>query len=138
MHKMHNAWVVQTADTCLLRRRSTWNQLNLFTGWADVELSELGVQEATAGGVELKKTGLQFDIAFTSLLQRAQNTCAIALEECEQSGIPIVKDYRLKCAFACPPGPTCSSPANTCSSPLDPEKRPTHQSQPSPVPAPPK
>ena len=54
--------------------QSTWNQLNLFTGWVDVELSELGFQEATAGGVELKKAGIEFDVAYTSLLQRAQET----------------------------------------------------------------
>jgi 2,3-bisphosphoglycerate-dependent phosphoglycerate mutase len=75
--------------------QSTWNQLNLFTGWVDVELSELGFQEATAGGVELKKAGIEFDVAYTSLLQRAQETCRIALEQSEQTGVPVIKDFRL-------------------------------------------
>lgn len=75
--------------------QSVWNQQNLFTGWADVDLSDLGVEEATAGGVELKRAGLKFDIAFTSLLKRAQRTCAIALEQCQQSDVHVVEDYRL-------------------------------------------
>ena len=75
--------------------QSVWNQLNLFTGWVDVELSPLGVEEATAGGLEIKKAGLKFDVAYTSMLQRAQNTCNIALEQSEQMDCPIVKDYRL-------------------------------------------
>lgn len=75
--------------------QSTWNKLNLFTGWVDVELSDLGVEEATAGGVEIKKAGLQFDVAFTSYLQRAQKTCQIALEQSEQLDCPVVKDWRL-------------------------------------------
>eukprot|EP00316_Scyphosphaera_apsteinii_P001934 CAMPEP_0119318082 /NCGR_PEP_ID=MMETSP1333-20130426/45371_1 /TAXON_ID=418940 /ORGANISM="Scyphosphaera apsteinii, Strain RCC1455" /LENGTH=299 /DNA_ID=CAMNT_0007324185 /DNA_START=40 /DNA_END=939 /DNA_ORIENTATION=+ len=74
---------------------SVWNEQNLFTGWADVELSERGVDEAKAGGAELKKAGLKFDVAFTSMLQRAKNTCAIAIEQCEQAGLPIIEDYRL-------------------------------------------
>ena len=75
--------------------QSTWNKLNLFTGWVDVELSELGVEEATAGGLEIKKAGLNFDIAFTSMLQRAQKTCTIALEQSEQTDCKVIKDYRL-------------------------------------------
>ena len=75
--------------------QSTWNNLNLFTGWKDVELSELGVEEAHAGGQEIKKADLKFDVAFTSLLKRAQNTLAIVLDESDQTDIPIVKDYRL-------------------------------------------
>ena len=58
-------------------------------------LSDLGYEEATAGGLEIKKSGLKFDIAFTSMLQRAQNTCQIALEQSEQLDCPVVKDYRL-------------------------------------------
>jgi len=75
--------------------QSVWNQLNLFTGWVDVELSELGVEEATAGGVEVKKSELHFDVAFTSMLQRAQKTCDIVLTQSEQTDVPVIKDYRL-------------------------------------------
>jgi 2,3-bisphosphoglycerate-dependent phosphoglycerate mutase len=86
----------QHAKLIFLRHgQSTWNNLNLFTGWVDVPLSELGVQEATSGGQEIKKAGLKFDIAYTSLLQRAQETCRMALVESEQTGVPVIKDWRL-------------------------------------------
>ena len=86
----------QHAKLVFLRHgQSTWNQLNLFTGWVDVPLSDLGVEEATAGGQELKKAGLKFDVAYTSLLQRAQETCRIGLTESEQLDVTVVKDWRL-------------------------------------------
>ena len=75
--------------------QSTWNQENLFTGWADVELSDLGVEEATAGGREICNANLEFDLVFTSMLKRAQDTCRIVLEQSEQLDVPVVKDFRL-------------------------------------------
>lgn len=48
---------------------SVWNQLNIFTGWADVDLSEVGVKEAIDGGKMLKAEGLQFDKCYTSYVQ---------------------------------------------------------------------
>lgn len=75
--------------------QSAWNVANLFTGWHDVELTELGTQEATSGGMELAKAGIEFDVAFTSSLRRAQNTCAIALKECDQVDLKVIKDWRL-------------------------------------------
>ena len=53
---------------------STWNKENRFTGWHDVSLSERGVQEAIEAGQMLKKQGFTFDIAYTSVLQRAIKT----------------------------------------------------------------
>ena len=44
---------------------SVWNKENLFTGWADVTLSEKGIEEAKNGGKELKKAGFTFDKAYT-------------------------------------------------------------------------
>jgi len=51
--------------------QSEWNLENRFTGWWDVNLTEQGVQEATAGGKALAEKGFEFDIAFTSVLTRA-------------------------------------------------------------------
>jgi 2,3-bisphosphoglycerate-dependent phosphoglycerate mutase len=51
--------------------QSTWNVENLFTGWHDVDLSDLGRIEAKSAGVEIKKAGIVPDIAFTSVLKRA-------------------------------------------------------------------
>ena len=47
---------------------SEWNKLNLFTGWTDVDLTETGHEEATAGGRALKEAGYDFDVCYTSLL----------------------------------------------------------------------
>ena len=69
-----------TGTLVLLRHgQSTWNELNLFTGWHDVELTEQGVREASAAGVTMKEAGLTFDIAHTSLLRRAMETNQLAL-----------------------------------------------------------
>ena len=75
--------------------QSDWNLKNLFTGWKDPELTELGVQEATAGGQALAETGIKFDIAFTSELKRAQETCRIVLEKVGQSGLETIRDLAL-------------------------------------------
>ena len=75
--------------------QSEWNLKNLFTGWKDVDLTEVGVAEARAAGRKLKAQGLAFDVAYTSALKRAQRTLDLMLEEMSQSGIPIVRDQAL-------------------------------------------
>lgn len=75
--------------------QSVWNAKNLFTGWKDVELTDVGVAEAKKGGVMLKGEGIAFDIAFTSALIRAQHTLEIILEEMGQSGLETIKDQAL-------------------------------------------
>jgi len=75
--------------------QSEWNLKNLFTGWKDPDLTELGVEEAKAAGRRLKAAGIGFDIAFTSVLGRAQRTCDLMLAELGQSDIPITRDQAL-------------------------------------------
>jgi 2,3-bisphosphoglycerate-dependent phosphoglycerate mutase len=75
--------------------QSEWNLKNLFTGWKDVDLTEAGVAEARAAGRKLKAQGLAFDVAYTSVLKRANRTLDLMLEEMGQSGIPIVRDQAL-------------------------------------------
>lgn len=72
--------------------QSDWNKKNLFTGWRDPDLTELGVEEAQLGGRRLKARGYRFDVAFTSALSRAQRTCRIMLEELGQSGLETIAD----------------------------------------------
>ncbi|MFN3688097.1 2,3-bisphosphoglycerate-dependent phosphoglycerate mutase [Salinarimonas sp.] len=72
--------------------QSDWNAKNLFTGWRDPDLTELGVEEARIAGRRLRARGLTFDVAFTSALTRAQRTCDLILEELGQTGLPIVRD----------------------------------------------
>ena len=75
--------------------QSDWNLKNLFTGWRDVGLTEKGVAEARAAGKRLKAQGLHFDIAFTSVLSRAQRTLDLVLEEMGETNITIFKDQAL-------------------------------------------
>jgi len=75
--------------------QSEWNLKNLFTGWKDPNLTDLGVKEAIAAGRKLKDEGLSFDVAFTSDLTRAQRTLDLALNEMGQSGIPITRNLAL-------------------------------------------
>jgi 2,3-bisphosphoglycerate-dependent phosphoglycerate mutase len=80
----------------LLRHgQSTWNQENRFTGWTDVPLSDLGVEEARAAGRLLKHEGYVFDYAFTSVLKRAIKTLWLALEEMDRMWIPIHNTWLL-------------------------------------------
>jgi 2,3-bisphosphoglycerate-dependent phosphoglycerate mutase len=80
----------------LLRHgESTWNRENRFTGWTDVGLTERGVEEARHAGRLLRAEKLTFDIAYTSVLQRAIKTLWLALESLEQMWVPIVNDWRL-------------------------------------------
>jgi 2,3-bisphosphoglycerate-dependent phosphoglycerate mutase len=74
---------------------SEWNQKNLFTGWKDPDLTEKGVREAKEAGRKLKAQGLSFDIAFTSVLVRAQHTLDLMLVEIEQTGLPVTRDVAL-------------------------------------------
>lgn len=73
--------------------QSQWNLENRFTGWVDVDLSELGRQEAVRAGQALKD--IRFTRAFTSELKRAQNTLAIILNEIGQTGIPVERNQAL-------------------------------------------
>ena len=74
---------------------STWNKLNLFTGWKDPDLTEKGVGEAKAAGQRLRAAGHVFDRAFTSNLGRAQRTLTLILDEIGQSGLVTTCDQAL-------------------------------------------
>ena len=75
--------------------QSEWNLKNLFTGWKDPGLTELGIEEARTAGQRLKALGVGFDIAFTSDLSRAQRTCKLILEEIGQPDLKTVMDQAL-------------------------------------------
>ena len=75
--------------------QSEWNLKNLFTGWRDVDLTEQGVAEAKAAGRKLKAQGLGFDVAFTSVLKRAERTLDLMLEELGQTELPITRHLAL-------------------------------------------
>ncbi|WP_442681339.1 2,3-diphosphoglycerate-dependent phosphoglycerate mutase [Sphingomonas sp. ASY06-1R] len=75
--------------------QSSWNLENRFTGWWDVNLTELGIEEARAAGTLLAEKGLDFDLCFTSLQTRAIKTLNIALEAMGRLWLPVEKDWRL-------------------------------------------
>ena len=75
--------------------QSIWNAKNLFTGWADVDLSEQGRNEAISSGKKIKDQGIEIDIVYTSLLKRAIKTTYHLLNESDQLFIPIIKSWRL-------------------------------------------
>ena len=75
--------------------QSEWNLKNLFTGWKDPGLTEKGETEAKTAGRQLKALGIQFDIAYTSALIRAQNTCSMILDELGQSDLETIRDQAL-------------------------------------------
>ena len=75
--------------------QSIWNLENKFTGWTDVDLSENGIKEAKEAGKILKSKNYKFDIAYTSLLKRAQDTLKYILEELDETNIEIKKSYKL-------------------------------------------
>ena len=75
--------------------QSEWNLKNLFTGWKDPDLTEKGVEEAKSAGQKLKAKGIVFDIAYTSVLLRAQHTLDLMLDELGQQGLKTLKDQAL-------------------------------------------
>jgi 2,3-bisphosphoglycerate-dependent phosphoglycerate mutase len=80
----------------LLRHgESVWNAENLFTGWVDVALSELGRGEARRGGEQLRDAGIRPDVVHTSLLRRAISTAGIALDVADRHWIPVRRSWRL-------------------------------------------
>ncbi|WP_432723767.1 2,3-diphosphoglycerate-dependent phosphoglycerate mutase [Jeongeupia wiesaeckerbachi] len=74
---------------------STWNKENRFTGWHDVDLTELGAEQARDAGRKLRNAGLHPDLAFTSVLKRAIRTLWLALDEMDRMWLPTEKDWRL-------------------------------------------
>ena len=74
---------------------STWNQTNRFTGWTDVDLTEVGIEQAKNAGRLLKAEGYDFDIAYTSVLKRATRTLWHCLDEMDRTWLPVVNSWRL-------------------------------------------
>ena len=74
---------------------STWNLENRFTGWTDVDLTPLGVQQAQQAGRLLKAEGHEFDVTYTSVLKRAVWTLWHALDQMDRTWLPVLHDWRL-------------------------------------------
>ena len=75
--------------------QSQWNLDNRFSGWADVDLTAQGMEEAREAGRLLKEAGYSFDVAHTSVLKRAVRTLWGVQDEMGLMWIPVVTDWRL-------------------------------------------
>lgn len=75
--------------------QSVWNLENKFTGWTDVKLSKQGISEAKEAGKLLKNQGFHFDLAYTSVLKRAEDTLSYILKEMNEENIEIKKSWKL-------------------------------------------
>ncbi len=75
--------------------QSEWNLKNLFTGWRDPDLTEQGIEEAETAGKLLAELDLNFNVAFTSALSRAQRTCDIILDGIGQPNLETIRDQAL-------------------------------------------
>jgi 2,3-bisphosphoglycerate-dependent phosphoglycerate mutase len=75
--------------------QSVWNAASLFTGWADVELSILGKNEAAQAATELWKEGFEIDVAYSSRLKRSMQTLDIVLKISGQEHVPCNRCWRL-------------------------------------------
>ncbi len=86
----------QKAQLVILRHgQSQWNLENRFTGWTDVGLTENGVKEAKSAGRLLKNEGFEFDVVYTSVLQRAIKTAWFVMEELDQMWLPVHRAWEL-------------------------------------------
>jgi 2,3-bisphosphoglycerate-dependent phosphoglycerate mutase len=74
---------------------STWNLENRFTGWTDVDLTPLGIEQAKKAGTMLKEAGFEFDVAYTSVLKRATHTLWHCLDAMDRTWLPVVNSWRL-------------------------------------------
>ncbi|MBP6897687.1 MAG: 2,3-diphosphoglycerate-dependent phosphoglycerate mutase [Pseudacidovorax sp.] len=74
---------------------STWNLENRFTGWTDVDLTDTGIEQAKQAGRLLKEQGHDFDVAYTSVLKRANRTLWHVLDELDRTWLPVVHSWRL-------------------------------------------
>ena len=70
-----------TTTLCLIRHGETaWNAEKRLQGHTDIPLNSHGVSQARQMAQALKKTGLAFDVLYSSDLKRAADT-ANAIEE---------------------------------------------------------
>lgn len=75
--------------------QSIANKENVYTGWNDAPLTELGVKQAILAGQALAQNELEFTDIHTSLLGRAIKTANLVAEACHQLYLPLHKTWRL-------------------------------------------
>jgi 2,3-bisphosphoglycerate-dependent phosphoglycerate mutase len=80
----------------LLRHgQSTWNLENRFTGWRNVPLTKLGIEEAEYAGKKILENQFNIQSIYTSLLDRATKTSNIVAQIINYPKEEIKNDWRL-------------------------------------------
>lgn len=72
-----------------------WNKENRFCSWVDQKLNSEGLEEARNCGKQLKALNFEFDLVFTSILNRSIHTAWLILEELGQEWVPVESSWRL-------------------------------------------
>lgn len=92
-HVTNDVSYKKRATLILIRHgESIWNKQNRFTGWVDVPLTEKGRREAILAADQIK--GITLDAAYTSKLQRAQQSLQLILDRLDLR-IPVIADKAL-------------------------------------------
>ena len=76
--------------------QSLWNKERRFTGWADIDLTKKGQEEALLAGKLIKKLNINFDKYFTSKLKRATNSLSIILKVLGDKEAKIIQTNKFK------------------------------------------
>jgi len=80
----------------LLRHgQSVYNAADIFTGWSDVDLSDLGVTQARGAAATLQELGVRPTSVHTSLLRRSIITAEIVTDALGRGWIPVHRSWRL-------------------------------------------
>ncbi|KAB2325362.1 2,3-bisphosphoglycerate-dependent phosphoglycerate mutase [Betaproteobacteria bacterium SCN1] len=80
----------------LLRHgHSEWNLADRFTGWTDIPLTGIGLDEARWAGRALARAGFGFDAAHVSVLQRTRQTAEAVLAAMDAPDVPVRATWRL-------------------------------------------
>ncbi len=87
---------VPTSTVVLLRHgQSLWNKIPTFTGWCDVPLTDLGIEQAEGAAHLMKEKGFDFDLVYSSELQRAHKSAEVVLETMNSNRIEPTKAWEL-------------------------------------------
>jgi len=66
-----------------------------FTGWTDIDLAPIGLEETYKYGKKLKESGFTFDIGFASVLKRGIKTLWRLLDGMDLNWIPLTYAWQL-------------------------------------------
>ncbi|KAL3902393.1 MAG: hypothetical protein SGILL_010840, partial [Bacillariaceae sp.] len=75
--------------------QSDWNSRELFTGWADPDLTAQGAQECQHAARLLLAEGYEPDLVYTSRLKRSIRSARYVLQELGTLFLPVQKSWRL-------------------------------------------